>query len=94
MVAAGGSRAHWSATRLGARYDASPVRVIFFLVFAVTVSAAAGCGVDCGGQSIPHCPFPGGAECINGGWYCVGLDLSGEAAPDLSLPRDQTSASD
>jgi hypothetical protein len=63
-------------------------------VVALALGTTTGCGLDCSGQSIPHCPYPGGAECVNGGWYCVGFDLSGAVAPDFSSPRDLTSTAD
>jgi hypothetical protein len=65
-------------------------------LWLVTVAAAfaAGCGLDCSEQSIPHCPSSSGAECVNGAWQCIAHDLSGEVAPDFSSPRDLVSASD
>jgi hypothetical protein len=64
------------------------------LLVAVAAALAAGCGLDCAGQSIPHCPGPGGAECVNGAWRCVLYDQSGEVPPDFSSTRDLTSSTD
>jgi hypothetical protein len=64
------------------------VHVRIMQLILVAIGLAAGCGAECGGRSIPHCPGPGGAECVDGAWHCFLFDLSGEIPPDLSSPRD------
>jgi len=59
------------------------------LVLLLCSAVASGCGSECASQSIPHCPGPGGAECINGEWHCFLYDLPASAPPlDFSAPRD------
>jgi hypothetical protein len=60
---------------------------------AFAVALATGCGLDCSGQSIPHCPSGSAAQCVNGAWQCLAIDLAGQSPVDLSSPRDLTSSS-
>jgi hypothetical protein len=60
------------------------------LLFVATV--ASGCGADCSGQSIPHCPGPGGAECVDGLWHCFLFDLPAQRPADFSAVHDFSSA--
>jgi hypothetical protein len=64
------------------------------LLVAVAAAFAAGCGLDCSGQSIPHCPSGSAAQCVNGAWQCLANDLAGQPPTDFSSPRDLTSTSD
>ena len=63
--------------------------VRFVTVAALAASALVltmtGCGSDCSGESIFHCPTGASLECVSGRWACLPGDLSGEStALDLS----------
>jgi hypothetical protein len=47
--------------------------------------ASSGCGNDCEGQSVPHCPFSSSLQCIDGAWQCLPNDAQVLIPiPDLS----------
>ncbi|HEY2748650.1 MAG TPA: hypothetical protein VGL86_28715 [Polyangia bacterium] len=72
--------------------------IMRFVMVAALAAAAAGCGNDdCSGQSVPHCPSTSAAQCIDGHFQCVALDMATTGAVfdifppathDLSQPGD------
>ena len=70
--------------RFPSRSRLSTARRVLLLATLVGAPLAAGCGADCTGQFVPHCPGPGGAECVNGAWRCFLYDLSASAGADMS----------